>query len=240
MIRVLILCLSLLCGIANANPIDDHCGQLTYKLAPETTKADAYRCYHEYAVAFNFATKQPVYTTEFLVASHTGKLPRTNDFRVDPSIPVQYQISPKEYVDNTACSGGERCDKGHMTPDQDFSACEVCVHESFYMTNMVPQSADNNEHIWKAMEMKFRKMAAVTPIYVITGPIFSSEARVTTGFLVPDKLFKIAVEAATGECTTYLMPNTKLPVEDLEKYRSTLSAVSAATGIKFNSSMKDK
>lgn len=222
-----------------ANGIDDICKQLTYKNAP-VAKADLYICHKEYAIAYSFESKNPIYTTEYLAANHTGSDARTNDFRVDPTVPKQYQSSPKDYLNSgTSCNGG-RCDRGHMTPDQDFSADETATHESFFMSNMVPQNFKNNEVIWKSMEVKFRKYVATHPagIYIITGPIYNSTTPGTIGanhVWVPDWLFKVAIDAQTGKTIAFMMPNSD--VNKLVNYVTTLADIEKATGITFDTSL---
>jgi len=238
---LLILALAFASTLAIANPIDEQCPKLTYGHAPVTSAADQYVCHEQYAVAYSYETRNPVYTTEFLDESHTGDLPRTNDFKVDPAIPAERQATPADYV-GAVCdlSGGtDRCDKGHMTPDQDFSACAQCVHESFYMSNMVPQNLKNNEVVWKNMEVLIRKYAASRPkgVYVITGPAYRNPAQPTATIgknkvWVPDALFKVVIDAETGESTTFFMPNA--PQADLPKFVMSLSAVEDVTGITFD------
>jgi endonuclease G, mitochondrial len=196
--KLITILLLLISFTAFGNPIDDKCKQFVYKSAPVVT-ADQYICHTQYALAYSFNSKNPIYTVEFLDKSHTGDLPRTNDFRVDPVIAPEHQATPKDYY-KSMCNG-DRCDKGHMTPFQDFSACAVCGSESFLMDNMVPQASKNNEIIWKNMEVKIREYAANHPagVYVITGPAYMFTAHTTIGankVWVPDYLFKIMIDAA--------------------------------------------
>ena len=224
---------------AFANGIDDKCKQLTYKSAP-IVSADQYICHTEYAIAYSYKSKNPIYTTELLLPSHTGNLPRTNDFRVDPAVPKQYQSKPKDYHNSgTACNGG-RCDQGHMTPDQDFSSCMICVHESFFMSNMVPQNYKNNEVIWKSMEVMFRKYVQTHPagIYIITGPVYNTASPATLGddkIWIPDLLFKIAIDVQTGKSIAFLMPNA--PEGNLSQFVTNLTTIEKLTGIRFDNSL---
>jgi len=235
---LLSICLLLASTLSFANDIDVKCPQLTYKTAP-VVQADQYICHQEYAVAYSYRSKNPIYTAEFLNKSHTGSEPRTNDFRVDPAIPPEYQASPKDYYHSgTACNGG-RCDRGHMTPDQDFSSCAVCVSESFFMSNMVPQNYKNNEVIWKELEELLRKYVAVHPtgIYVITGPAYQSPVH-TLGadqVWIPAMLFKVAIDAQTGKSIAFYMPNA--PEDDLSQFVVNLATIEAATGIKFDETL---
>ena len=222
---------------ASANPIDDKCPSLTYRTAP-IVNADQYICHTEYALAYSWTSKNPIYTTELLTKDHTGNLQRTNDFRVDPSIDVKYQSTPKDYV-KTICNGG-RCDRGHMTPDQDFSSCNICVHESFFMSNMVPQNFKNNEVIWKHLEMLIRKYTASHSdgVYVITGPAYKSKSPTTIGnnkIWVPDLLWKIMIDHKNGKSIAFMMPNQ--PESDLSQFIVSIHDIEEATGITFDNSL---
>lgn len=234
--KLLFAVLALFSLAASANPIDDQCPQLTYRHAPEV-QADQYLCRTEYAVAYSYATKNPIYTTEYLTQDHTGSLPRTNDFKTDPDLPRQYAATPKDYL-NAECNGG-RCDRGHMTPDQDFSACEVCVHESFLMSNMVPQNFKNNEVIWKAMETWIRKYVAQGhAVYVITGPIYTADPpRIGNGVAVPDHLFKVMIDAESGKSIAWAMGNVPIPTKELSAQVTSLARIEQLTGISFDAAL---
>lgn len=236
LIHAAALALLIIATVANANPIDEQCAHLTYKHAP-IVSADQYICHTEYAVALSYKTRNPIYTTEYLAADHTGAVARSNDFKPDPQVPAQYAVKPHEYI-GQICHG-ERCDKGHMTPDQDFSACEACVHESFYMSNMVPQNSRNNEIIWKHLEISIRNyVAAHDPVYVITGPVYGDNPEhIGNGIMVPDQLFKVVVSAATGASVTFLMPNADEPISDLPNFIVPLALVEALAGIAFDESL---
>jgi len=235
-----------------ANPIDITCPKLTYKSAP-IVNADQYVCHQQYAIAYSWATRDPIYTTEFLTKDHTGNLPRTNDFQVDPVIEPHHSATPNDYKNSkTACgpiTSAKRtssCDQGHMTPDQDFSACDICVHQSFFMSNMVPQNYQNNEIIWKYMEIHIRGYVAnnLAGAYIITGPVFYPNAtRITIGknqVWVPDALFKIMIDAKTGKSIAFMMPNSKQDTKALGNFVVSLDDIEKATGLKFDVSLDKK
>lgn len=244
------LLIALLFSISSsfANPIDISCKQLTYKSAPKI-EADQFVCHQEYAIAYSWTSRNPIYTTEFLDASHTGDLPRTNDFAVDPAIDKFHVATPNDYKNTKDGCGpivGKRtstCDQGHMTPHQDFSSCQPCVSQSFFMSNIVPQYYKNNEGIWKGMEMKIRGYAANHPkgVYVITGPVYLTKTPRTIGknkVWVPDYLFKISINAETGNSIAFYIPNNEQ--HDLSKFVVNLETIEKASGIIFDSSLDKK
>jgi endonuclease G len=101
---------------------------------------------------------------------------------------------------------------------------------------MVPQVPNNNRGIWKQLETWERDWAmSGGDFYIISGPIFLPDHKVIgNGVGVPDYLYKIIVERTSGKVMAYMMPNAPLPVADLPKYQTTMTAVEQATGIKFN------
>ena len=225
-----------------ANDLDTKCPTFVYKSAPVAT-ADQFICHTQYGIAYNYATKTAVYTTEYLDASHTGDAKRTNDFRPDPAIPTEHSATLKDYLNTSTECNGARCDRGHMTPDQDFSSSPVTTSESFFLSNMVPQNFQNNEIIWKYMETKIRKyVAAVGPVYVVTGPIYIKKpyATIGTGVAVPDRLFKAVIDAKTGKSIAFLMDNTNYPVSSLAGLVVPLQDVEKVTGIIFDKSLDKK
>jgi len=218
-----------------ANGLDDKCGQFVYKSAP-VVNAEQYICHKQYGIAYSYQHKNPAYTVEYLTADHTGKVARTNDFRVDPQIPPKFQTTPKDYAHTTTECGGGRCDRGHMTPDQDFSADATATSESFFMSNMVPQNFKNNEVIWKNMEMHIRAYVAKGhPVYVITGPAYNSLHPKFIGNHVdiPDKLWKVVVDEASGAVMAFMMDNVALDTHSLMMHQVAVKDIETATGIKF-------
>jgi len=257
--KLLTILLILVSFSAFGNPIDDKCKQFVYKSAP-IVSADQYICHTQYALAYSFNSRNPIYTVEFLDKSHVGNLPRTNNFRVDPAIAPSHQATPEDYIG--AMCNGDSCDRGHMNPSEDFSACFVCDSESFFMSNMVPQNIHNNRGIWKSMEYKMRKYASNHQggVYIITGPVYMFTSHVTIGknkVWVPDYLFKIMIDAVTGKSIAFFIPNkaqldpatgksVTLHEQDkskdndpdnLSKYVVNLETIETVTGIKFDASM---
>lgn len=119
--------------VAIANGIDDNCSIHTYNAAP-VVEADKFICHTGYAVAYSYKTKTAIYTTSFLGGSF-GEFDRSNNFKPDPNISVEYSAANEDYL-NSICNNA-RCDRGHLVSFEDVSSCEKCVGESFYLSNIV-------------------------------------------------------------------------------------------------------
>lgn len=240
--KLLLSLLSILPTIALCNDIDNKCPTLTFKTAP-VVNADQFICHQEYAIAYSYKTKTPIYTTEYLTVSHTGNIARTNNFRVDPAIPSKYSATIKDYANTTTECNGMRCDRGHMTPDQDFSSDLTSTSESFFLSNMVPQNFKNNEIIWKYLEEHIRHhVAKFNPVYVITGPVYTTKPYNTigSGVAIPDKLFKIIIDSKTGNSIAFLMENSYLLTDTLSSKSVSLETIENITGITFDKSLNKK
>jgi DNA/RNA endonuclease G (NUC1) len=111
------------------------------------------------------------------------------------------------------------------------------MSESFYLSNMVAQLANNNRGIWKQLETWERQWASApnTDFYIISGGIFDQGHPVIgNGLGMPTRLYKIIIEKNSKQVQAYLMPNAALPVADLPKYQVPMSVVEEATNMRFN------
>jgi DNA/RNA endonuclease G (NUC1) len=155
---------------------------------------------------------------------------RKDDFRPDPKVFPECQAQLRDYA-------GQPYDRGHMSPAGNNTQSAEIMSESFFLSNMVPQVPNNNRGIWKQLETweRFWVLKGGGDFYIISGPIFLPNHKVIgNGVGVPDYLYKIIVEKNSGQVQAYLMPNAPLPVADLPKYQTTMTAVEQATGMKFN------
>ena len=76
------------------------------------------------------------------------KVSRSDDFRPD------YNVSTKSATPQDYYKSGY--DKGHLAPAADFSYSKELMSESFYMSNMSPQTPGLNRGPWKFLEEYFR------------------------------------------------------------------------------------
>jgi endonuclease G, mitochondrial len=214
--------------------ISQQCSQFiaaapTYAAKP----GDQEICHKNYAVIHSCSAKAPVAVFEHLTpAVITGGFKRKDDFRPDPLVTPNCSASLADYA-----TVGKTHDRGHMAPAGNNTISAEIMSESFFLSNMVPQVANNNRGIWKQAEMYERQWAMTpnTEFYIISGGIFDKGHPVTgNGLGIPTRLYKIVYEKKSKKVTAWLMPNAALPVADLPKYQTTVPAIEEATGIKFN------
>ena len=230
-LAVLALSLSSLSAYAGINQTCSQftaAGAATYAAKP----GDQEICHKNYAVIHSCAVKAPIAVFEHLTpAAMSGPATRKDDFRPDPQVTPNCSASLADYA-----TVGKTHDRGHMSTAKNNTINAEIMSESFFLSNMVPQFANNNRGIWKQLEMQERQwaMAPGTDFYIISGGIFDAgHAKTGNGLGIPTRLYKIIIEKNSKKVMAYLMPNAALPVADLPKYQTTVQAVEQATGLKF-------
>lgn len=232
--KKLVLALSLFLSATAYAGINQSCSQFTAAGAPKykAKAGDQELCHKNYAVIHRCEVKAPVAVFEHLtVAAMSGPSKRKNDFRPDPLVTPACSATLADYA-----TVGSTHDRGHMAPAGNNTIDDDIMSESFFLSNMVAQVANNNRGIWKQLETYERQWATApgTDFYIISGGIYDAGyAKTGNGLGIPTRLYKIIIEKKSKKVMAYLMPNGPLPVADLPKYQTTVAAVEAATGFKF-------
>lgn len=188
---------------------------------PVSKSQNVVLCKKRYAIGFSVAQKAPMWTSEKLTADNVkaSTIARKDDWRSDPEINPISQPQQKEFI-------GVSYDKGHMVPYEDLADDAQAADESFFLTNIVPQYFSQNRGVWKNIEGKVRKLALTKgPIYIVTGPIFTSTTPLTLklGTPIPDSTYKVVFVPSTKEVYTLIVPNNATAKSsDLPKFNTTL------------------
>jgi len=215
--------------------INKQCPQFTVNGTPQyqAQPGDQEICHTNYAVIHRCSVKAPVAVFEHLtVAAMTGPAKRKDNFRPDPLVNPACSASLADYA-----TVGSTHDRGHMAPAGNNTQNDAIMSESFFLSNMVAQIANNNRGIWKQLETWERSWATApgTDFYIISGGIYDTGHPVVgNGLGIPTRLYKVIIEKNSRKVEAWLMPNTALPVADLPKYQVPMAAVEQATGMRFN------
>lgn len=184
-------------------------------------------CYTGFAVLYSGLTKTPIYSAEKLTADNiaNGKqFDRTNAFHADTSIPSQYSASLNDYRNSGY-------DKGHATPFADLGS-QASQHDSFVLTNIMPQAPKNNQQAWRLLEETVRNTVSSShdDAYVITGSIYNSNLIKKVGsVLVPDYIYKVVYYPKSKIEDCYLAQNTN----DAHVHKVSTYDLENMTGVKF-------
>ena len=162
-------------------------------------------CFSEFAVLYNAQTKSPAVVVERLNAQSLRKArqqQRTDQFFEDARLPSRDRAWLKDYT-------GSGYDRGHMAPAANMSTPEGMA-QSFSLTNIVPQDAQNNRGIWADLESSTRKyvMRAGGDVFVFTGPSYlRPNGVIGRGLPVPSDLWKVVYDAAANRAWVLWVAN---------------------------------
>jgi DNA/RNA endonuclease G (NUC1) len=125
-----------------------------------------------------------------------------------------------------------------MAPAGNNTQSDAIMSESFNLSNMVAQNANNNRGGWRLLETAERQWATApgTDFYIISGGIFDQGHPVVgNGLGVPTRLYKIIIEKNSRKVQAYLLPNGPItPATSWANYQTTMTEIEKATGMRFN------
>jgi endonuclease G, mitochondrial len=197
----------------------------------------------DYVVSYNSGRKVPNWVSWELNTSYFGTAARQNDFRPDDTLPPNLpQAQLTDYV-------GSGFDRGHMCPSADRTLTVADNSQTFYLSNMVPQAANNNRGPWEMLEADARTLAqAGKELFVISGGVYTAgSTTIGTGVSVPDKTFKVIVVldavgqgpanvTASTRVIGVMIPNRDAQVAlsaDWHTFRVSVDQIEAETGFDF-------
>jgi endonuclease G, mitochondrial len=212
--------------------INTRCPEFTAHGAPvhQAAAQDQQLCRQNYAVIHVCSVKNPVAVMERVTPeSVNGAARRRDNFREDPEVHAECRSRLSDYA-------GSGYDRGHLAPAANNTINAEIMSESFFLSNMIPQNANNNRGIWRILELQIRDHVRQTgeTVYVISGAVFDNGHKtIGAGVGVPTRLYKVVINKQSSTVTAYLMPNSAIPVRDLPEYQVPVSEVEAATGLTF-------
>ena len=121
----------------------------------------------QFSLSYNSETLNPVWVAWHLCAADLGEADRSDSFRPDAELPEGwYAVRKNDY--KFPYYG---FDRGHICPSADRTATKEDNSATFLMTNMVPQSPDNNRIVWVALEKYERELVLQgNEAYIFAGP----------------------------------------------------------------------
>lgn len=162
---------------------------------------------HWYVVCYDTAKRIPQWVAYKLTARDVVQLPRKDAFRTDPRLTDEENAHCADYA-NTGY------DRGHSAPNADFNRSAEAQADTYFFSNMSPQTKQLNEQRWAELEDHVRSWAKkFSTVYVVTGPIFvgSDVHTVPSGRVaIPTEFFKVVVrkdESGNLVAQTFVLPN---------------------------------
>ncbi|MBD6618470.1 DNA/RNA non-specific endonuclease [Komarekiella sp. 'clone 1'] len=205
----------------------------------------------QYALSYSRDRGTPNWVSWQLNSSWLGSTPRQDDFRADTTLPTGwYRVTGSDY-------SGSGFDRGHMTPSADRTSTVTNNSATFLMTNMVPQSPDNNQGPWASLENYSRDLVRQgRELYIISGTYgiggTGSNGRkytITNGKVqVPNRVWKVIVVSNPGVGASGITTNTRVISVDLPNtqgirnndwrtYRVSVDSIELKTGFNLLSNV---
>lgn len=161
------------------------------------------------AIDYSDNLREPNWASWDLTAGDVGSSGRSSNFYQDSSLPAGfYQVKPTDY-------SGSGYDRGHMCPSADRTDNTTDNDMVFLMSNIIPQSPDNNQGVWNNLENDCRTVAQTGNELLITcGPSGFGTNRINASGLVyiASNTWKIVVVVTNGAGTVLSRINTSTRV----------------------------
>jgi len=199
-------------------------------LLPEISPNDQIINHYAYSLCYSEPYEQAEWVAYYLTKGKVyGTVKRTNNFRTDPKV--------KTGSATLADYKGSGYDRGHLAPAADMKWSATAMSESFYMSNMSPQTPGFNRGIWKRLEQLVRTWAVeYEEIHVVTGPVLKGDFRSIgpNQVSVPEYYYKVVLEYKKPELKGIglILANTNSK-KPLRNYAVTIDYVESITGIDF-------
>lgn len=196
---------------------------------------DQLLCREGYAVGYDYDRKIPSWVAYRLTPDSVNKkFKRSNKFKADTEIPVQYRSKLTDYK-------GSGYDRGHMAASATVDFSYKAMMESFLLSNMTPQLPGLNRQGWRYLEQYIREWTNERgELYVVTGVIFKVNYTVIgNGVHVPTHYYKIVFDSAGLDAIAFLVPHRAISKGDLSAFIVSVDGVERLTGLDFNRLLDD-
>ncbi len=206
----------------------------------------------QYALSYSQHKGIPNWVSWELNASWLGDAHRVGKFAPDEELPVDWErVKPSDYT-------GSGFDRGHMANSEDRSRSPEDNIPTFLMTNIIPQSPDNNRGVWVGLENYSRQLVkSGKELFIISGGhgqggIGEKGLKATVGhgkvfipavtwkvILVLDKLNAgVAGVDRNTRTIAVIIPNKQgVKYDPWQQYRVSVREVENLTGYKFFTSV---
>ncbi len=199
----------------------------------------------QYVLSYNNSKHIPNWSSWQLNQSWMGNALRSNDFRPDPDLPKSwYAVKSSDY-------NGSGYDRGHLTPSADRDRDAATNSATFLMTNIIPQTPDNNRGVWESLESYSRGLVNTgKELYIIAGGYGASRnIGRDVKIAVPDRTWKVIVvldrpglglSGVTSDTRVIAVdiPNQQgVKDADWRKFRVSVDLIEGRTGYDFLSNV---
>lgn len=199
----------------------------------------------DYAASYNNGRGTANWVSWHLSTAWTGSAPRCNCFKQDTSLPSNFYRPSSSHYTNSGF------DRGHLCPSADRTFSTTSNSNTYFMTNIAPQSPDNNQRSWASLENYCRKLASEgNELHIIAGVAGIGgtgrngyRSTISSGRIdVPDSFWKVILVLPNGtndinRVTTSTrviavnIPNDMSISSNWANFRTSVNSIESLTGL---------
>jgi DNA/RNA endonuclease G (NUC1) len=187
---------------------------------------------------------EPYWVSWDLTTADVGNVSRSTKYFPDTNLPPSfYLVTDNDYIG----VGNINFNRGHMCPSEDRTDTRADNDALFFMSNIIPQAAVNNQGVWGNFEGDCRNLAnAGNELLIICGPSGFGTNRIPSGkAAIANYTWKIVVVVPLGAGTalsritastrviSLKIPNSNNVTANWSNYVTSASQVQVDTGFTF-------
>ena len=136
---------------------------------------------------------------------------------------------------------GSGYDRGHLAPAADMTWSKQAMDESFFYSNMSPQTPSFNRGVWRKLESRIRKWVVdYDSLYITTGPVLDTNlTSIGKEVAVPDYFFKsiIGFKDSAVNAIAFILPNEGSK-KNLEDFVVSIDSLETFSGLDLNAKIE--
>ena len=197
---------------------------------PKTNTGEIIVNHIGYSLLYNEKHEQASWVAYELTKKESNKIyERSDKFITDPKV--------KTGTANDSDYAGSGYDRGHIAPAADMGWSDTAMAESFYYSNMSPQTPSFNRGVWKKLEELVRTWAVENnSVFIVSGPVLTAGLP-TIGphkVSVPKYYYKVILDYTEPSIKGigFIIPNSGSN-EQLQHFAVSIDSVEKFTGLDF-------
>tara|TARA_B110000090_G_C13312219_1_gene420085 strand:+ start:118 stop:1059 length:942 start_codon:yes stop_codon:yes gene_type:complete len=139
---------------------------------------------------------------------------------------------------------GSGYDRGHLAPAADMKYNSNSMSESFFMSNISPQSPSFNRGVWRKIEKQFRDWGyKYGELIIVTGPVLKDENYGSIGsnkVTIPKWYYKVAIDPDNYERNIAILIENRGSSESTRSFVVTIDYLEEFSGLDFFHNLPDK
>lgn len=242
--------------VATASPTAQYGNHLEFGLPTDADASDDFIVTRpQYVASFNGARGIPNWAAYNLEQTHFGAQDRCDCFTYDPQLPNNFTRYTTADYTGAGTFHGYGIDRGHLVRSFDREAGSLDNATTYYFSNIIPQTADNNQGPWALFENFLGGLAQSgnNEVYVVTGASGSNGTIKNEGIItIPSNVWKVALvlprDRGLNDVTrpedvqvhAVIMPNVAgIRNNGWEMYKKTVADVEALSGYNLLAALPD-